>query len=161
MITFQIYLSAKDVKHALKMRDELLAGGVKEESIAFPAPMVARSASPSSPRAASLILTDASKFTLPAGRMMLSQLESHWQKATGANFRCTPEMAEKFSLPSERGERIVKLCALLASGEVVRCENPVKYLFANEVRGQANGSGESEQSETIDGADEIDPDFVP
>lgn len=154
MITFQIYLAAKSVKEALKMREELLAGGVKEDSISFPPPSVARCASPSL-RASSVKTTPASNFTLPSGKMNQWQLENHWSKATGSNFKATQSMVEKFALPDDRGGRIAKLCTLLASGEVVRTENPVQYLLASELRG--SGSEES-YTPPADMPDEIDLD---
>lgn len=106
MITFQIYLSASTVKEALKYRNELIAAGVKEDAISFPAPSVMRSAAPAANKTASL-----------------AQLETMWRDLPdtgGKNFRCTPNMIAMFGLPNDREGQLRQMISLVESGLAIK-----------------------------------------
>lgn len=142
MIQFQIYLAAKSVKEALAFREQLIAGGVKEDAISFPpyAPHVARCASPGGSVGGKLRETvNWQAFALPKAKMHLGELEAHWQACTGSGFRCSDKMAEKFELPFDRAERIEILCKRIHAKEIIRQDNPVAYYYANEVNGADTG----------------------
>lgn len=148
MIAFNIYLSAKTVKEALKIRQELLDAGVPESSVRQ-VPMVgtqqvARIASPPSQCVSNVAMVPLASWRPPNGNVW--ELERHWKKMTsgpwgaGKNFRCPETMIAKYGLPNDRAGQIKKLCMMIASGEVVRTvTNPknggATYRFAYESKG--------------------------
>lgn len=122
MITFQIQLSAKTVKEALKMRADLLEAGISEGMISTPAPSIARAPS----------------FSQAGGEK--GPNEQAWIAKYGCGFRTSPKMVAMFGLQGTREETIGQMSALLESGKVVK--TATGYQFGNGRNASANTSVE-------------------
>lgn len=101
MLNFSIVINAKDAKHALQIREQLLAAGVEEMQVSAPKTVI-RAAAPN------------------GGPREMGPREIEWNEKQGNGFRSSPKMRALFSLSEDRETMIGQMLDLLASGKIIK-----------------------------------------